>query len=445
MAGPGIRAWEMASMLAGRHEVALATTAKICERTSSAFRTVVGTDDELAALERWCEVMVVQGYALHHVPALRHSEKTMVVDLYDPLHLETLELSRPNPASVREPQVALALATMVDQLRRGDFFLCANDRQRDLWIGHLLALGRITPATYDADPALRKLVATVPFGLPSEDLASGSPVLKGVVEGIGVHDEVILWAGGVYDWLDPLTLIRALAALALRRPRVRLFFMGMTHPNPEVPPMAMALQARRLADELGLTDKHVFFNQGWVDYDMRGRFLAEADVAVSTHLDHAETRFSFRTRMLDYLWAALPVVCSAGDAFADLVDAEGLGVVVAPGDPVALEEALWRVLDDASLSLEARRNAARVRERFEWSVVLAPLVEFCDRPTPAPGRQTLAGPQTLAGTQTAPECRTLGGQSITAKLRRRVLRGVAWTKRQAVMERIRTQTRRYLR
>jgi hypothetical protein len=42
-------------------------------------------------------------------------------------------------------------------------------------------------------------------------------------------------------------------------------------------------------------------------------------VGVSTHRDHLETRLSFRTRMLDYIWAGLPIVCTDGDHFASLV------------------------------------------------------------------------------------------------------------------------------
>ena len=44
------------------------------------------------------------------------------------------------------------------------------------------------------------------------------------------------------------------------------------------------------------------------------------------HLDHVETAFSFRTRVLDYLWASLPVVTTAGDAMAMLVTGSGAGL-----------------------------------------------------------------------------------------------------------------------
>ena len=62
----------------------------------------------------------------------------------------------------------------------------------------------------------------------------------------------------------------------------------------------------------------MFFNEGWVDYDDRQNYLLESDIGVSTHLDHIETAFSFRTRILDYLWASLPIVATAGDSFADI-------------------------------------------------------------------------------------------------------------------------------
>jgi len=102
------------------------------------------------------------------------------------------------------------------------------------------------------------------------------------------------------------------------------------------------------------------------------------------HFDSAETRFSFRTRALDYLWAALPMVTTEGDSFAELVEREGLGLCVPAEDPVALEAALARLLSDRALAEECRARAAAVRERFRWSVVLGPLAQFCRQPRRAP-------------------------------------------------------------
>ena len=55
-----------------------------------------------------------------------------------------------------------------EQLRRGDFFLCASDKQRDFWLGQLAATSAASTRRYDADESLRGLLDVVPFGVPDE-------------------------------------------------------------------------------------------------------------------------------------------------------------------------------------------------------------------------------------------------------------------------------------
>jgi Glycosyl transferases group 1 len=99
-----------------------------------------------------------------------------------------------------------------------------------------------------------------------------------------------------------------------------------------------------------------------------------------------ETTFAFRTRVLDYLWTGLPIVTTDGDAFADLVRTEHLGVVVSAEDPDALADALEKVLYDTVFAAAARERIAVVRDRFTWETALAPLVSFCRNPSPAADR-----------------------------------------------------------
>jgi glycosyltransferase involved in cell wall biosynthesis len=177
-----------------------------------------------------------------------------------------------------------------------------------------------------------------------------------------------------------VSLIRAVDVLARRHDDVRLFFLGTRNPNPGVPVMAIVTEIRELCDELGLTDRIVFFNDGWVDYTDRFNYLADADVGVSTHFEHLETTFSFRTRILDYLWAGLPIVATRGDYFGDLVDSDGLGVAVDAGDVEAIAQGLERCLYDPEFAGSCRIAVEKVRPRFEWVETLRPLVEFCRAP-----------------------------------------------------------------
>jgi len=382
LAGPAIRAWNMAELLAREHEVRLLSLSG-SEPMAAPFdlETVhPGDDRAFARHESWADVIIFQGHAMAVFDALRASNKILVVDIYDPMHLEQLEQGKDLPPEQWKTQVSDATDVLNEQMLRGDFFLSASDRQRMFWLGQLASLGRINPSTYDGDPDLDGLISVVPFGLPSAAPVHEHQVLKGVLPGIGVDDKVLLWSGGLYNWFDPKTLIRAVAQLSETRNNVRLFFLGTKHPHPGVPEMAIVAECRSLATELNVNESVVFFNSSWVDYAERQNYLTEADAGVSNHRSHIETTFSFRTRILDYLWAELPMVVTRGDHFAELIEAEQLGLVVDAGNVQQLADALERILFDDELIALCKRNIRRVRSDFFWEKALAPLVDFISQP-----------------------------------------------------------------
>jgi glycosyltransferase involved in cell wall biosynthesis len=383
MAGPAIRAWHIAVTLSREHDVQLVTTLD-CDLSNPAFPVRHVDDRDLVGLEAWADVVIFQGHLMRQHAVLRNSSKVIVVDIYDPFHLEVLEQARDMGGVQRRLAVWSCTEVLNEQLMRGDFFLCASRKQRDFWLGQLTAVGRINPLTYDQSENLDSLIAVVPFGVTEAPPRHTRNVLRGVVPGIGPDDKIILWGGGIYNWFDPLTLLRAIDKLRRRMPEVRLFFLGLKHPNPYVGEMRTALQTLALADELGLTGTHAFFNEDWVEYDDRQNYLLEADIGVSTHLDHVETAFSFRTRILDYLWASLPTVATSGDGLAEVIEAEGIGLIVPPGDVDTLEDALWRLLGDDELHARCRERMQALAPSYRWSEVLRPLIEFCREPERAP-------------------------------------------------------------
>jgi glycosyltransferase involved in cell wall biosynthesis len=383
MAGPAIRSWNMALALSAENDVTLVTTTRL-EPVDAPFALACilpGENASFARLEAWADVIVFQGHAMNQFASLRSTKKIVVVDIYDPMHLEMLEQGRELARATWDLRVTTATNVLNDQLALGDFFLCASERQRLFYLGQLAALGRINPATYENDPHLERLLAVVPFGLESAPPVHERSVLKGVVPGIRKNDRLLIWGGGLYSWFDPKILIGAVARLSKRRPTARLYFLGTKHPGVEE--MGIVRESFDLARELGVLDSVVFFNEDWVDYADRQNYLTEANAGVSTHMSHVETTFSFRTRILDYLWAGLPMVVTDGDSFAELVEAEGLGIVVQAGDEEALEYALERVLFDDDFIADARANVARVRETFTWHNTLAPLVAFVADPSHA--------------------------------------------------------------
>ena len=131
------------------------------------------------------------------------------------------------------------------------------------------------------------------------------------------------------------------------------------------------------------------FNDGWVPYEERGAWLLQADCAVAAHRDHLETRFSHRTRLLDCLWAGLPIVCTRGDELAERIARDGLGEAVPPSDPGALAAALARVLERGRSSYAAALAAAA--EELRWSRVAEPLAALVSADGPCASLGARAG------------------------------------------------------
>ncbi|MBU6147188.1 MAG: glycosyltransferase [Actinomycetales bacterium] len=378
IAGPAIRALEIARHLSAQQPCRLVSTHEDSQPADLGVDhgvcDITALKQEVAA----ADVVIVQGATLAMHPWIGERDVVVIADMYDPLHLEVLETTAEEPVRLRQAGLLATVHALNCQLWRADLILCASARQRDLWIGQLLSVGRITPVLYDADPTLASLMRIVPFGL-SDTPPGPERAVRDVIPGIGRDDLVIVWGGGVYNWFDPLSLIEAVAEVRVDIPEVRLLFMGVGHPNPDVPAMSMVTRVRELSDERGLTGRHVMFNESWVPYSQRHAILADCDIGATTHFAHLETEFAYRTRVLDYLWAGLPVLATRGDVLAGLVGEEGLGRVVEPGDVAGIAAAI-RELADPAVRMAVRERIAACAPAHTWSTVLAPLAEFTADP-----------------------------------------------------------------
>jgi len=380
MAGPGIRYWELARVLSRYAEVTLAVPGSPT-RSGPHVRLVSYTYqspkilDDLVAEH---DILVTDPFGFSHLSSIP-PHIFYVADVYDPFPLENLELYRERSPDERNWIYHNDVDLIEPVLHRGDFFLCASERQRDFWLGTLLLAGRLSPALYDEDPTLERLIAVVPCGLPSTPPRATAPFLKGVHPAVAEDDMLIVWGGGIWNWLDPLTLLHALARVVNDYPHVKLVFPGTRHPNAIVPEMATHRAAVQLAGELGLLDSHVFFGE-WAPYEERANYLLEADIGITLHRRHVETRMAFRTRVLDYLWAGLPIIASDGDATADLVREWGLGITVRPEDVEDLTRALVEMVQLSAPRAHYAHALRRAAQHFTWENVTAPLVAYCQAP-----------------------------------------------------------------
>ena len=381
MAGPGIRYLEMARALADSLNVTLAIPGKTSLELTGIQLVPYRFEqpERIKTLAEACDILLISSFILEKFPFLNSLPARKVIDLYDPIVLENFHYYQNEPIDIQLSLNNQAVQAMKHLVSKGDFFICGNERQRDFWIGVLTACGRINPHTLARDATLSSLIEIVGVGFPDR-LPVHHPFLRGVHPAFPNEAQIVLWGGGIWDWLDPLSLVKAWPQVISDHPQARLVFLGTRHPNPDVPRHKMAEATESLATEIGQNGRTIFFHE-WLSYEDYESLLCEADVGVALHPLHVETRYSIRTRVVDYLWAGLPVLVSEGDVTSEWVQRYQVGAVVPPMDVNAIAKALSRLLSTPKNNWQPAFTP--LTKIFIWRHVIEPLKRYCLQGFPA--------------------------------------------------------------
>lgn len=148
-------------------------------------------------------------------------------------------------------------------------------------------------------------------------------------------------------------LIEAVAQLRERHPTLRLLIAGAGDERPRL---------EALIGQLGLQEKVVLLG-GRTDVP---DVLAALDVAVG-----ASEREGSPLAIMEYMQAQLPIVATNVGGVPDLIEDAIHGLLVAPGDPTALAQAIDRLLSDpASARAMGVRASERRHQEFDLDVMV---------------------------------------------------------------------------
>ncbi len=353
MASAASRAAHVARVLSVRHDVELVS----CQAKSVSpidGRAVAGPD-RLASLAAKASAIVVQRNVLATQPELASIEAPIVVDWFD----------------AASPHVSSA--SLAADARRGDLFLAANEAQRLHWAGLLAGVRNLS--SEDAN----RLIRVVPSGTAPE-ARSGRQPIRSTFGSIAPHDPIIVWAGGIHDWLDPTLVVDALPLVLERVADARLVFLSGPHPNTGIDTMGVRGEVITRAREVKLFGTHVLFVTSWVDHGERLDWIADARVAVVADHGRFESTLAERTRLLDHAEAGVPTIGTDRDPLSRGWAANGAGETVPVGDVSAMADAIVRLCNDDVHHGELVAGARRLSSNLRWEDVLEPLVQWLDRP-----------------------------------------------------------------
>lgn len=275
----------------------------------------------------------------------RRRDQRIVYDLFDPTVLELRELYGAFPSLRQRIHLAAEWWRLSEALMTADLLMTAAPQQR-----------RFYQALQSGDAPW----INVPFGIDTAELSTCEKP----------HANVVVWGGGVWEWLDPETAIDAVLDLNAHGLRCKLLFMGRSRPNRD---LAGGGRADRFDALLARGGEHVSAPEEWVPYAERLSWLRSGKIAIMLHRSTAEAEYAIRTRLFDAIAAAVPVIATEKGFAAELVKEEGLGVVVPAEDVQAVSQAIRRLLTDDVFRSTCVMNLERVRPQYAWDVVTRPL------------------------------------------------------------------------
>lgn len=356
MAGPGIRAFHLADEIS-RHAPVVLVAELIDFEDVGRFRALQrGTPEATDALRT---ARVVYGQPTKELLRLTRRPARIVFDLFDPVVLELPDVYAGRGGLRGRAHQWIEWQRLQTAMKQGDLLVCATPQQFSFYAGVHLSSG-------GESDGWREKWLTIPFGIEARD-----PSEDGPAEMLG-DEPIVVWGGGSWPWLDPETALTAVEQLRASGTPVKFLLLGGRRPNDAVAEAATSDWARRVeTNESGA----VLRNHEWIPYRERARWLRASSVAIMLHRESLEAEFAIRTRLFDAIWCSVPVVATRGGFAAELVEREGLGVVVAPGDAGEVAAAIGRILRDDAFRSACVENLGRMRSRFSWSRVAAPLVE----------------------------------------------------------------------
>lgn len=376
-----IRVWNFAKVMSKYMNVILAIPNKL-NFPPMEFEITRYTDDlSIGNLCARTDILLFSGAMLDKFENLKRSDKYLILDIYNPYNLTTFKENKDKLGGKKIKKNKFFVEAINKQLSYGDYFICASEKQRSFWVEVFLALKKMSPGIYRKNILFNKIMDVVPFGLPENKPIHTKNILKGVIKGIDKDDFVVLCEGGIYNWFEMVSIIRAMKIIWDKRKDVKLFFMGIKQPGKFAEEGELVKESVELAKSIGIYKKNLFFDFENVKYDEKQNYLMESDAAIIIHPDNIEKKFSFKTSELDYIWAGLPMISIKHDIFSGLVDEKYLGIVIKEIDSKSIANAIVKLAEDKEFYNKCVRNLAEAAINCTWDKVCAPVLKYCINPT----------------------------------------------------------------
>lgn len=291
---------------------------------------------------------------------------TLILDCYVPIYIE---VSARNSENIVEEysNYQVDLEHWNKALKRGDYFLCANTPQKHMYMGALGALGIINPYSYETNR-----IIVVPFGIESTALPKeiNNPYRS---LGIPSSDFTLLWFGALYPWFNIKPLLKSIRSLSKEYSNFKFVLVGGKNPYNNHPDFIKQYEETyNYLESEGLIGKSVFFID-WVDFNERLDWYSGANCVISINNPGSENHYSWRTRVMDYVWGELPMITNGWDPLSESLVAEDAALKINDTSEESISSLLKNLIEDGKILHRVKNNLKNQRTQYFWENVTNPL------------------------------------------------------------------------
>ena len=263
---------------------------------------------------------------------------------------------------------------VLPSLLGGDRFSVCSHRQRYMLLGELGAVGRLNRHT-----ARENLVEVLlPFHLFGTQFRHTRDVLRGIR--VRADDFVVLWSGGYNTWTDVETLFQGLERAMALHPGITFVSTGGAIPGHD---------DRTFERFCRLVESSPHANRfklcGWVPADDVQNYYLESNIALNVDRWSVEGQVGYRTRILDWIMAGLPVVTTVLCELSQELAERSYLTPFRIGDPKDLSIRLAALAVDCAGAIRQTTKAREyLRSKLDPEIALATLAAWVADPQPAP-------------------------------------------------------------
>jgi len=373
--GGGMRCWGLALGLQSKgYDVTIAVNSNFLvdvDNVEGIHLTNWQEDDRFVAMMNTYDTLIINysmggpmSFIVDHVS----DHVNLILDCYVPIYIEVSARDSVDKA-VEYSNYSHDIIHYNKALKRGDYFLCANGPQKHLYTGVLSALGIINPYSYKKDRIL-----VVPFGVESS-LNINNPHNPYLELGIKKDDFVLLWFGGLYPWFNIRPLLNTIKKLSAENKNFKFVIVGGKNPYNNHPDFVKQYDTTRaFIEENKLLDSSVYFVD-WVDFSDRINWYQNANAVISINNVGEENIYSWRTRVMDYVWGEVPMLTNGGDPLSDDLITNKAAIKLENTEEETLFKAIETILNNPKIISATKKELLLQKERYYWENVVKPIDE----------------------------------------------------------------------